>query len=45
MPEANATCNVCGYRGVRTKRGIWCPACWDDGPDGGGELILDVESS
>ena len=39
----NATCNNpwCGYRGRRTRRGIWCPACWDDG---GGELILDSEA-
>lgn len=35
---ANAECNNldCGYFGRRTRRGKWCPACWDDG---GGELI------
>lgn len=35
----NATCNACGYGGVRTRRRIWCPACWEDE---GGELILDA---
>lgn len=36
--SVNAECNNedCGYLGRRTRRGKWCPACWDDG---GGELI------
>lgn len=40
----NATCNNddCGYRGRRTRRGKWCPACWEDG---GGELIRDQEGT
>lgn len=25
--KANATCNLCGYRGIRTRRGKWCPDC------------------
>lgn len=37
--KANATCNACYYRGVRTRRGKWCPSCYDDGE--GGELIRD----
>ncbi|GAA2577594.1 hypothetical protein GCM10009862_16130 [Microbacterium binotii] len=37
--KANATCNACGYRGVRTRRGRWCPACYGDE---NGELILDA---
>lgn len=32
----NATCNECGYRGHRSRRGIWCPACYGDES---GELI------
>lgn len=36
--KANATCNACGYRGVRTRRGKWCPSCYEDE---GGELIRD----
>lgn len=36
--KANATCNACGYRGVRTRHGKWCPACHEDE---GGELIRD----
>lgn len=38
--KANATCNACGYRGVRTLRGKWCPSCYEDF---GGELIRDQE--
>lgn len=36
--RANATCDACGYRGVRTRRYRWCPACHEDL---GGELIPD----
>lgn len=36
--KPNATCNACGYRGVRTSRGKWCPSCYEDE---GGELIRD----
>lgn len=36
--KPNATCDACGYRGVRTFRGRWCPACWEDE---GGTLIRD----
>lgn len=38
LRPANATCNACEYRGRRTRRGKWCPACWEDE---GGELIRD----
>lgn len=37
--RANATCNACDYRGIRTRRGKWCPACNEDL---GGELIRDA---
>jgi hypothetical protein len=36
--KTNATCNECGYRGVRTRRGRFCPACYEDK---NGELIKD----
>ena len=36
--KANATCGACGYRGIRTRRYRWCPACHEDF---GGELIRD----
>lgn len=36
--RVNATCDACGYRGIRTRRGKWCPACYEDL---NGELILD----
>ena len=26
----NATCDSCGYPGIRTRRGTWCPACYED---------------
>ena len=38
---ANSSCDACGYRCRRTRRGKWCPACWDDL---GGELIRDRTS-
>ena len=42
MPETNATCNQCGYRGIREGKRKWCPACYD-GDGEPGKLILDSD--
>lgn len=42
LRPANATCNACGFRGRRTRRGIYCPACYEDE---NGELIRMCETA